>query len=156
MRKVKRIPEIIKRKFEIPMEHKIIIALTSLENILYEYLKEDDTALGPHEKEFVIFYQKLYNITTEKQKLATGKFIREATEEEFLKEIEATKKPLQNFGFKLNNEREQKDFNVLKSISAIVDFLTENGVKELNKEKEQIIDIFRRELDNHDGIQNSM
>lgn len=157
MRKAKKLPEIIKRTFEIPIEHQIATALVTLENIIYEYLKEDDTALGPHEKEFVFFYKKLYNITTEKQKLVTGKFIKEATENEFVRKIkEETKNPLKNFGFNTNSIREKKDFDVLKSISAIIDFLNENGVSELNEEKEKIIEIYKEELNINGRVQNSV
>lgn len=143
---------------EIPKEHLILQASATIENIMENYINEQDVEFGKYEILVKNAYENIFKFNTNFksycEKNIKKKFISGINEKIILSNLEQAKE-FDNIGFNLNNEVENNDFIIYCGIKQLIDYIKKqdidnkeikNKIKILNMYVWQFLNFFKKEL----------
>lgn len=142
----------------VPVEHLILQACATIENILENYINNDDVDFGKYNYLIEDSYNNIYKINSWLKSYCEQnvkkKFISGINEGIILSQLEkATHKD--NIGFNLDNEVEKNDFIVYCGVKQLISYIKKqevsskelkNKIKMLNLYVSQFMNIFKKEL----------
>lgn len=143
---------------DIPKEHLILQASATIENIMENYINEQDVEFGKYENLVKNAYENIFKFNTNFksycEKNIKKKFISGINEKIILSNLEQAKE-FDNIGFNLNNEVENNDFIIYCGIKQLIDYIKKqdidnkeikNKIKILNMYVWQFLNFFKKEL----------
>ena len=141
----------------IPVEHLVLQAAATIENIMQDYINNQGIEFGKHSESVKKSYDSIYNFNSKLKEYCENnvkkKFITGINEGIILSQLSKATE-FDNIGFNLDFEVEKNDFITYVGIKQLIDFIKKqevnqelkNKIKILNMHVYQFLNFFKKEL----------